>query len=205
MYSGSKGCIKLMMLKMKTKILRKLTIVRTLFAVGLLVLLLGIIDNAAILASAQDSKTIQISIVSDASRLTDTAYQPNPINIKVGDTIDWTNDDTSPHTVTEKNRSTSNNDDSDDKSNSGIVEKIVDEIITNIVVNIRNNMGGGEGDDHHHNHHNNSSQENSLSLAQFDSGIMQTGQTFRYTFNNPGTFEYYCNVHPSMVGEIVVS
>jgi plastocyanin len=123
---------------MKMKMKRKLTIVRTLFAVGLLVLLLGIIDNAAIFASAQDSKTIQISIVSDASRLTNTAYQPNPINIKVGDTIEWTNDDTSPHTVTEKNRSTSNNDDSDDKSNSGIVEKIVDEIITNIVVNIRN-------------------------------------------------------------------
>jgi plastocyanin len=188
---------------MKMKMKRKLTIVRTLFAVGLLVLLLGIIDNAAIFASAQDSKTIQISIVSDASRLTNTAYQPNPINIKVGDTIEWTNDDTSPHTVTEKNRSTSNNDDSDDKSNSGIVEKIVDEIITNIVVNIRNNMGGGRGD--HDHHHNNSSQENSLSLAEFDSGIMQTGQTFRYTFNNPGTFGYHCTVHPSMVGEIVVS
>ena len=187
-----------MKMKMKTKILRELTIVRTLFALGSLVLLPGVIDNAAILASAQDSKTIQISIVSDATRLTNTAYQPNPINIKVADTIEWANDDTSPHTVTEKNRSTSNNDDSDDKSNSGIVEKIVDEIITNIVVNIRNNMGGGRGD-------NNSSQENSLSLAQFDSGIMQTGQTFRYTFNNPGTFEYYCAVHPSMVGEIVVS
>ena len=192
-------------MKLKTKILRELAIVRTLFAVGLLVLLLEIIDNAAILASAQDSKTIQISIVSDASRLTDTAYQPNPINIKVGDTIEWTNDDTSPHTVTEKNRSTSNNDDSEDKSNSGIVGKIVDEIITNIVVNIRNNMGGVRGDDHHHNHHNNSSQENSLSLAQFDSGILQTGQTFGYTFNNRGPFEYYCTVHPSMVGEIVVS
>jgi plastocyanin len=175
---------------MKMKMKRKLTIVRTLFAVGLLVLLLGIIDNAAIFASAQDSKTIQISIVSDASRLTNTAYQPNPINIKVGDTIEWTNDDTSPHTVIEKNRSTSN-------------EKIVDEIITNIVVNIRNNMGGGRGD--HDHHHNNSSQENSLSLAEFDSGIMQTGQTFRYTFNNPGTFGYHCTVHPSMVGEIVVS
>ena len=187
-------------LKMKTKILRELTIVKTLFAVGLLVLLPGIIDNATILASAQDSKTIQISIVLDATRLSNTAYQPNPINIKVGDTIEWTNDDTSPHTVTEKNRSTSNNDDSEDKSNSGIVEKIVDEIITNIVVNIRNNMGGGRGDDD-----NNSFQENSLSLAQFDSGIMQTGQTFRHTFNDPGTFEYYCAVHPSMVGEIVVS
>jgi plastocyanin len=175
-----------------------------LFAVGLLVLLLGIIDNTAISASAQVAKTIQISIVSEAARLTDTAYQPNPINIKVGDTLEWTNDDTSPHTVTEKNRSTGDNDESDDKSNSGIVEKIVDEIITNIVVNKGNNMGGDIGD-HHHPHHNHSSQENSLSLAQFDSGIMQTGQTFRYTFNNPGTFEYYCTMHPSMVGEIVVS
>jgi plastocyanin len=64
-------------------------------------------------------------------------------------------------------------------------------------------MGGSRGD--HDHHHNNSSQENSLSLAEFDSGIMQTGQTFRYTFNNPGTFEYHCTVHPSMVGEIVVS
>jgi plastocyanin len=185
-------------MKMRTKILRESTIVKTLFAVGLLVLLPGAIDNAAILASAQDSKTIQISIVSDATRLANTAYQPNPININVGDTIEWTNNDTSPHTVTEKNRSTSNNDDSEDKSNSGIVEKLVDEIITNIVVNIRNNMGEGSGD-------NNSFQENSLSSAQFDSGIMQTGQTFRYTFNSPGTFEYYCAVHPSMVGEIVVS
>jgi plastocyanin len=185
---------------MKTKMLRELTIVRTLFALGLLVLLPGIINNAVILASAQDTKTIQISIVSDAARLTDTAYQPNPINIKVGDTLEWTNDDTSPHTITEKNRSTSNNDDSDDKSNSGIVEKI-DEIITNIVVNKGNNMEGDRGNDHHHNH----SFQNSLSLAQFDSGIMQTGQTFRYTFNNPGTFEYYCTVHPSMIGEIVVS
>jgi plastocyanin len=192
------------MLKMKTKIFRELTIIRTLFAVGLSVLLLGIIDNTAILASAQGSKTIQISIVSDASKLTDTAYQPNPINIKVGDTIEWTNnDDTSPHTVTEKNTSASNNYDSDNKSNSRIVEKIVDEIVTNTVVNIRNNMEGG--DDHHHNHHNNSSQENSLLFAQFDSGIMQIGQTFRYIFNDPGTFEYYCTVHPSMVGEIVVS
>jgi plastocyanin len=185
-------------MKMKIKILRESTIVKTLFAVGLLVLLQGVINNAAILASAQDSKTIQISIVSDATRLTNTAYQPNPINIKVGDTIEWTNDDTSPHTVTEKNRSTGNNDESDNGSSSGFVEKIVDEIITNIVINIRNNLPGNED--------NISVQEDSSLLSsEFDSGIMRTGDTFSYTFNNPGTFEYYCAVHPSMVGEIVVS
>lgn len=42
-----------MKMKIEIKTLNELTIVRTPFAVGLLVLLLGIIDNAAILASAQ--------------------------------------------------------------------------------------------------------------------------------------------------------
>ena len=42
-----------MRMKMRMKMKTELTIVRTLFAVGLLVLLLGIIVNATILASAQ--------------------------------------------------------------------------------------------------------------------------------------------------------
>jgi plastocyanin len=82
-----------MKMKIEIKTPNELTIVRALSAIGLLVLLLGFIDNTAILTSAQDSKTTQISIVSDASRLTNTAYQPNPINIKVGETVEWTNDD----------------------------------------------------------------------------------------------------------------
>jgi plastocyanin len=166
-------------------------------AITLLVTLFG---NAAILASAQDSRTTDISIVSDASRLTNTAYQPNPIDIRIGDTVEWTNDDSTPHTVTEKNRSISSSDGSDDdKPGSGIFEKMIDEIVTNIEVNIRNNLGGGSDDE------NNSLLGGSPSSAEFDSGIMQTGDRFSYTFNNPGTFEYYCAVHPSMVAEIVVS
>jgi plastocyanin len=79
--------------------------------------------------------------------------------------------------------------------------KIIDEIITNIAINIRNNLGGGGDDDDN----NNSSSQGSSSSAEFDSGIMQSGQTFSYTFDSSGTFEYYCAVHPSMVAEIVVS
>jgi plastocyanin len=41
-----------------------------------------------------------VSIVPGSSSLTDTAYQPNPVQVSVGDTITWTNDDTQPHTVT---------------------------------------------------------------------------------------------------------
>ena len=100
--------------------------------------------------------------------------------------------------MTERNGSTRSGNRSDDESDSGILEKIIDEIITNIAINIRNNLGGGDDDD-------NSSSQESSSSAEFDSGIMQSGQTFSYTFDSSGTFEYYCAVHPSMVAEIVVS
>jgi plastocyanin len=41
-----------------------------------------------------------VSIVSGSSSLTDTAYQPNPIQVSVGNTVTWTNNDSQPHTVT---------------------------------------------------------------------------------------------------------
>ncbi|MDQ3837060.1 MAG: plastocyanin/azurin family copper-binding protein [Thermoproteota archaeon] len=40
-----------------------------------------------------------VSIVPGSSSLTDTAFQPNPVSVKVGDTITWTNNDSQPHTV----------------------------------------------------------------------------------------------------------
>ncbi|HJU34883.1 MAG TPA: plastocyanin/azurin family copper-binding protein [Nitrososphaera sp.] len=41
-----------------------------------------------------------VSVVSGSSSLTDTAFQPNPIQVSVGNTVTWTNDDSQPHTVT---------------------------------------------------------------------------------------------------------
>ena len=182
----------------ETKSLKELSIIGALSSIVFLVTLLEIFDNAAILASTQDANTTEVSILSDASRLIDTACQPNSVNIEDGDIIVWNNDDSSPHTVTERNGSTRSGNRSDDESDSGILEKIIDEIITNIAINIRNNLGGGGDDD-------NSSSQGSSSSAEFDSGKMQSGQTFSYTFDSSGTFEYYCAVHPSMVAEIVVS
>lgn len=43
---------------------------------------------------------ILVSIVPGATFLTDTSYNPNPIEVNVGQTILWTNDDFSFHTVT---------------------------------------------------------------------------------------------------------
>ncbi len=39
----------------------------------------------------------------------------------------------------------------------------------------------------------------------FQSGILSTDQSYRYTFNQTGTFTYHCSIHPSMTGTIVVT
>src|SRR3989449_3576078 len=39
----------------------------------------------------------------------------------------------------------------------------------------------------------------------FDSGFMPTGATFQFTFTMPGTYPYYCTVHPFMKGTVVVT
>ncbi|MDV3277154.1 MAG: cupredoxin domain-containing protein [Nitrososphaerales archaeon] len=39
----------------------------------------------------------------------------------------------------------------------------------------------------------------------FDSHELNHMQAFSYTFSTPGTYTYYCDVHPDMTGTIVVS
>jgi amicyanin len=39
----------------------------------------------------------------------------------------------------------------------------------------------------------------------FDSGNMDKGKTFSFTFNNAGTFAYHCTYHADMHGKVVVT
>ena len=38
----------------------------------------------------------------------------------------------------------------------------------------------------------------------FRSKALDTGEHFSYTFTKPGTYHYFCSVHPKMVAEVVV-
>ncbi len=40
--------------------------------------------------------------------------------------------------------------------------------------------------------------------GKFDSSTITAGQTFSYTFNNAGTYNYFCSLHPWMTGVITV-
>jgi amicyanin len=39
---------------------------------------------------------------------------------------------------------------------------------------------------------------------KFKSRALDTGEEFSYTFAEPGTYEYFCSVHPVMTGKIIV-
>lgn len=39
---------------------------------------------------------------------------------------------------------------------------------------------------------------------EFDSGIIGSGKSFTHKFENLGTYEYFCSMHPPMVGEVIV-
>lgn len=38
----------------------------------------------------------------------------------------------------------------------------------------------------------------------FDSGRISRGNTFSYTFNEKGEYDYYCTYHPNMTGKVIV-
>ncbi len=38
----------------------------------------------------------------------------------------------------------------------------------------------------------------------FKSGALDTGDNFSFTFDKPGTYRYFCSIHPHMTGTVVV-
>jgi len=40
---------------------------------------------------------------------------------------------------------------------------------------------------------------------KFTSPVLDTGQTFSFTFKEPGTYSYFCKIHPMMTGTVQVT
>jgi plastocyanin len=39
----------------------------------------------------------------------------------------------------------------------------------------------------------------------FDSGLLEVGHTFTFTFAASGSYSYHCSIHPTMVGTITIT
>ncbi len=81
--------------------------------------------------------------------MVNTSFQPQQIEVVVGTTVTWTNQDSVAHTVT---------------------------------AGPRDNPSG-----------------------LFDSGNVEAGGTFSFTFTEPGTYQYFCSPHPGMDGTVIVT
>lgn len=182
-------------------------------ALLLIILITNITDNEWGLftsVTAQSSEEIHASIVRDATNLDDQAYFPNPISVTVGETVLWTNDDSTRHTVTEQITGDSNNPTTNEPENDKeLFERILEEIIANISYNLKNVIGNKEDsllntseNDPESLPPNRSGTSNPI--LKFDSEILEEGDTYEYTFNKPGIFEYYCTIHPDMAGKVEV-
>ena len=93
--------------------------------------------------------SIPVNVSSPGCESNNECYLPYSLEIRSGDTISWSNDDTAAHTVTSKN---------------------------------------ADGPD-----------------GVFDSSLFMAGNTFEFTFDEAGTYSYFCMVHPWMTGEIIVN
>jgi plastocyanin len=61
--------------------------------------MISVISSGHFSAFAQGSN-VQVTIVPGGSTMTDKGYSPNPVQVKVGQTVVWTNKDTVQHTIT---------------------------------------------------------------------------------------------------------
>ena len=96
-----------------------------------------------------------VSIVPGASTLASKAFSPNPVNVKVQNSVTWANKDNVAHTIT---------------------------------------SGTGPSDPN--------------KGKEFDSGLsslLTPGKTFSHTFKTSGEIPYFCQIHPTMVGKVIVS
>jgi amicyanin len=48
------------------------------------------------------------------------------------------------------------------------------------------------------------SSSSSSNDSNFDSGVVRSGEAFSFTFEKEGQYSYFCTLHPSMVGTVVV-
>ena len=76
-------------------------------------------------------------------KISDFAFSPPELTVKVGSTVTWVNEDDAPHTV--------------------------DSII-----------------------------------GSFKSGALDTNESFKFTFSMPGSYRYFCGLHPHMTGTVLV-
>lgn len=52
---------------------------------------------------------------------------------------------------------------------------------------------------------NNDTADHNIKSDGFNSPMMKNGETFEFKFDQAGTYDYICGIHPKMTGQIIVT
>jgi plastocyanin len=115
-------------------------------------------------------------------------FMPNAIVVDAGSTVRWTNPSNLPHNVVGIfNQTTAQ----DAVNSTGL-------IIDNSTSGNNNNTNANDAQ---------SSPSSSSGVTPIDSGFIQQGQSFQYSFNEAGVFNYLCTIHAEegMRGTLIIA
>jgi len=51
---------------------------------------------------------------------------------------------------------------------------------------------------------NNDTVPHQIAFNDVKSEVLNNNQSFSYTFNDSGSFDYHCAIHPHMMGQVIV-
>ena len=125
-------------------------------------IILLLILSSSLFSSYALGQNIIVTIPNGAANNTTQHFIPNPVNIHVGDTIEWINKDSTIHTVT------------------GIEVMVIDKTSSGHMPDL------------------------GLKTSVFDSKILYPGDTFSQTFDQEGSYNYICIIHPYLIWTINV-
>ncbi len=126
------------------------------------IILLLLILWSSLFSSYALGENIVVTIPSGAAKNITQHFVPNPVNIHVGDTIEWINKDSTIHTV------------------NGIEVMVIDKTVSEDMPDL------------------------GLKTSLFDSKILYPGDKFSQTFDQEGSYNYICIIHPYLIWTINV-
>jgi plastocyanin len=152
------------------------------------------VDNGQVTqVNQQANRVISDTINPEIVRTEVNMFMPNSIVVDAGSTVRWTNPSNLPHNVV------------------GIFNQTTAQDAVNstglIIDNSTNSTNSNTNSNSNSNDAQTSSPSSSSGVTAVDSGFIQQGQSFQYSFNEAGVFNYLCTIHAEegMRGTLIIA
>jgi plastocyanin len=153
-------------------------------------ILVNVIDGQVTQINQQANRVISDTINPEIVRTDVNMFMPNAIVVNAGSTVRWVNPSNLPHNVVGIFNQTT----AQDTANS-----------TGLIID--NSTNGTNNNNNNNSNDAQSSSQFSSGVTAIDSGFIQEGQSWQYSFDEAGVFNYLCTIHAEegMRGTLIIT